>query len=78
MGTPIAAALAAGSRRNLVPIRMISTPTTRRRPAPPVTKQLFWSALHGVVTLTRSGRLSPEAQGERLRLLVSHFANRSA
>ena len=40
--------------------------------------ELFWSALHGVVTLTRSGRLPPEAQGERLRLLVSHFADRSA
>jgi AcrR family transcriptional regulator len=40
--------------------------------------ELFWSALHGVVTLTRSGRLPPEAQGERLRLLVSHFADWSA
>ena len=40
--------------------------------------ELFWSALHGVVTLTRSGRLPPEAQGGRLRLLVSHFADWSA
>ncbi len=40
--------------------------------------ELFWSALHGVVTLTRSGRLPPEAQGERLRLLVSRFATHRA
>jgi AcrR family transcriptional regulator len=40
--------------------------------------ELFWSALHGVVSLTRSGRLPSEAQGERLRLLVSHFADWSA
>lgn len=38
--------------------------------------ELFWSALHGLVTLTRSGRLPPEAQDERLRLLVAHFAGR--
>ncbi len=38
--------------------------------------ELFWSALHGVVTLTRSGRLPPEQQDERLRLLVAHFADR--
>jgi AcrR family transcriptional regulator len=36
--------------------------------------ELFWSALHGIVTLTRSGRLPPEAQDERVRLLISHFA----
>jgi AcrR family transcriptional regulator len=36
--------------------------------------ELFWSALHGLVTLTRSGRLPPQAQDARLRLLVSHFA----
>jgi AcrR family transcriptional regulator len=40
--------------------------------------ELFWSALHGVATLTRSGRLPPEAQDERLRLLVSHFATHRA
>jgi AcrR family transcriptional regulator len=38
--------------------------------------ELFWSALHGLVTLTNSGRLPPEAQPARLRLLVSHFAVR--
>jgi AcrR family transcriptional regulator len=36
--------------------------------------EVFWSALHGLVSLTSSGRLPPEAQDERLRLLVSHFA----
>lgn len=36
--------------------------------------ELFWSALHGLVTLTRSGRLPPEAQAARLDLLVAHFA----
>jgi hypothetical protein len=56
---------------------MIPTPTTPTTSAARC-KQLFWSALHGLVTLTRSGRLPPEAQGERLRLLVSHFADWSA
>jgi AcrR family transcriptional regulator len=36
--------------------------------------ELFWSALHGLVTLTSSGRLPPEAQTARLDLLVAHFA----
>jgi len=39
--------------------------------------ELFWSALHGLVTLTRSGRLPAGAQGERVRLLVEHFVGRS-
>ncbi|OLT06145.1 TetR family transcriptional regulator [Pseudonocardia sp. CNS-004] len=38
--------------------------------------ELFWSALHGLVTLTSSGRLPPHAQAERLELLVSHFVGR--
>jgi hypothetical protein len=52
--------------------------TTRRLAERGLRTELFWSALHGVVTLTRSARLPPEAQDERLRLLVSHFADWSA
>ena len=37
--------------------------------------ELFWSALHGVATLTRSERMLPEQQDERLRLLVALFAD---
>ena len=35
--------------------------------------ELFGSALHGVVRLTRSGRLPPERQDERLALLVEQL-----
>jgi AcrR family transcriptional regulator len=36
--------------------------------------ELFWSSLHGLATLTRSGRLRPEHQAERLGLLVRQYA----
>jgi AcrR family transcriptional regulator len=36
--------------------------------------ELFWSALHGLVTLTRSGRLPAEAHEERLALLVAQLS----
>lgn len=39
--------------------------------------ELVWSALHGIATLTRSGRVPLESQEERLDLLVSRFASRS-
>ncbi|WP_181805993.1 TetR/AcrR family transcriptional regulator [Streptomyces shenzhenensis] len=35
--------------------------------------ETFWAALHGLVTLMRSGRLPEEAHETRLTLLVSHF-----
>jgi AcrR family transcriptional regulator len=38
----------------------------------PTRTELFWSALHGLATLTRSSRLSGH-RDERLALLVAHF-----
>ncbi|GGP80123.1 TetR/AcrR family transcriptional regulator [Streptomyces sindenensis] len=36
--------------------------------------ELFWSALHGLATLTRAGRLLPEGAEQRLDLLVERLA----
>jgi AcrR family transcriptional regulator len=35
--------------------------------------EVFWSALHGLLTLNRTGRLRPDHHEERLRLLVERF-----
>jgi len=37
--------------------------------------EVFWAALHGLVTLTRTGRLRPGYDSERLQLLVNQFTN---
>lgn len=36
--------------------------------------ELYWSALHGIVTLSRGGRLPPEAAEQRIELLVELFS----
>jgi hypothetical protein len=36
--------------------------------------EVLWAALHGMITLTRSGRLRPQQESERLELLVAEFA----
>ncbi len=38
--------------------------------------EVFWAALHGLVTLGRTGRLRPEYDSERLELLVNEFSGR--
>ncbi|MFJ9853050.1 TetR/AcrR family transcriptional regulator [Streptomyces sp. NPDC101150] len=38
--------------------------------------EVFWSALHGLVALTRSGRLPPSEAPRRLDLLVERLAGR--
>jgi AcrR family transcriptional regulator len=38
--------------------------------------EVFWAALHGLVTLGRTGRLRPEYDSQRLQLLVMGFASR--
>lgn len=38
--------------------------------------EVFWAALHGLVTLGRTGRLRPEYESDRLQLLVSEFSGR--
>jgi len=35
--------------------------------------EVFWAALHGLVTLTRTGRLRPGYDSDRLQLLVNQF-----
>ena len=36
--------------------------------------ETFWSGLHGLLTLMRSGRLRRDSHDRRLTLLISHFA----
>jgi AcrR family transcriptional regulator len=36
--------------------------------------EVFWAALHGLVTLSRTGRLRPGYDSERLELLVEQFS----
>jgi AcrR family transcriptional regulator len=38
--------------------------------------EVFWAALHGMVTLSRTGRLRPGYESERLQLLVNEFTSR--
>jgi AcrR family transcriptional regulator len=35
--------------------------------------EVLWAALHGLVTLSRTGRLRPEYDAERLQVLVTRF-----
>ena len=39
--------------------------------------EVFWSALHGLVTLDRGHRLSPDFRDERLALVVERFGARA-
>jgi AcrR family transcriptional regulator len=41
--------------------------------APGTLTEVFWSALHGLITLDRGHRLSPENRAERLALVVARF-----
>ncbi|WP_405883315.1 TetR/AcrR family transcriptional regulator [Streptomyces sp. NBC_01136] len=45
---------------------------------PDIFAETFWSGLHGLVTLMRSGRLPREGHDRRLSLLIGHFAPTSA
>jgi AcrR family transcriptional regulator len=38
--------------------------------------EVFWAALHGLVTLSRTGRLRPGYDSARLQLLVNQFTDR--
>jgi AcrR family transcriptional regulator len=38
--------------------------------------QLFWAALHGLVTHNRAGRLRPGYDSDRLQLLINQFTSR--
>ncbi|HYN97381.1 MAG TPA: TetR/AcrR family transcriptional regulator [Pilimelia sp.] len=37
--------------------------------------EVLWSALHGIATLSRSGRIPPDGQEERLGLLITQIAD---
>jgi AcrR family transcriptional regulator len=37
--------------------------------------EMFWAALHGLVTLSRGGRLRPGYESDRLQLLVDHISS---
>jgi AcrR family transcriptional regulator len=37
------------------------------------TTEVLWAALHGLATLSRSGRLRPEHEFERIEVLADHF-----
>ncbi|MFG1923146.1 TetR/AcrR family transcriptional regulator [Cryptosporangium sp. NPDC048952] len=37
--------------------------------------EVFWAALHGLVTLTRAGRMPPEYAEQRMELLVDRIAS---
>ncbi len=37
--------------------------------------EVFWAALHGLVTLSRTGRLRPGYDSDRLQLLVNQFTS---
>ncbi|AKK25851.1 TetR/AcrR family transcriptional regulator [Mycobacterium sp. EPa45] len=39
--------------------------------------EVFWAALHGLVTLGRAGRLRPGYEAQRVRLLVTEFTDRA-
>jgi AcrR family transcriptional regulator len=38
--------------------------------------EVFWAALHGLLTLSRTGRLRPGHDSKRLQLLVNEFTSR--
>jgi AcrR family transcriptional regulator len=38
--------------------------------------EVFWAALHGLITLTRAGRLRPGYDSDRLQLLIDEFTHR--
>ncbi|OBG20588.1 TetR/AcrR family transcriptional regulator [Mycobacterium sp. 852002-51057_SCH5723018] len=38
--------------------------------------EVFWAALHGLVTLSRTGRLRPAYDSDRLQLLVEQFSGK--
>ena len=44
-----------------------------QRTKPEVSAELFWASLHGIAELTRTERLPPSRQKERLRKLVELF-----
>lgn len=41
---------------------------------PDTLTETLWAALHGLVTLNRAGRLRPDYEADRVRLLIEQFA----
>lgn len=57
-------------------LRRAVEPVAHEDDDPALLTETFWAGLHGLVTLTRSGRLPPEAHESRLALLVGRLAPR--
>ncbi|WP_410813565.1 TetR/AcrR family transcriptional regulator [Micromonospora sp. 067-2] len=62
----------AAPRAVLAELRAALTPLAEGRD-PDVLAEVGWSLLHGVVMLTRGGRLRPEAQEERERMIAERL-----
>ncbi|MFD0785795.1 hypothetical protein ACFQZ8_17975, partial [Micromonospora azadirachtae] len=56
----------------LVELRAALAPLAEGRD-PETLAEVGWSLLHGLVMLTRGGRLRPESQEERERMIAEHL-----
>ena len=63
-------------KANFAELLAVIEPVAGRQDAGVLT-EVFWSALHGLVTLDRGRRLSPEHRDERLALVVARFGARA-
>ncbi len=62
-------------KANFAELLAVIEPVAGAQNAGPLT-EVFWSTLHGLVTLDRGHRLSPAHRDERLALVVARFGTR--
>ncbi|MET8849080.1 TetR/AcrR family transcriptional regulator [Amycolatopsis sp. NPDC004625] len=62
-------------KANFAELLAVIEPVAGTQNAGPLT-EVFWSTLHGLVTLDRGHRLSPAHRDERLALVVARFGTR--
>lgn len=62
-------------KANFAELLAVIEPVAGTQDAGPLT-EVFWSTLHGLVTLDRGHRLSPAHRDERLALVVARFGTR--
>lgn len=60
-------------REAFAELLVVVEPITAEGEDPGLLTETFWAALHGLVTLMRSGRLPEGAHDRRLALLVAHL-----
>ncbi|MFB9689974.1 TetR/AcrR family transcriptional regulator [Amycolatopsis plumensis] len=63
-------------KANFAELLAVIEPVAGKQDPGPLT-EVFWSALHGLVTLDRGHRLSPAHRDERLALVVARFGARA-